>query len=162
MQRGADGNAEPEPERSSMLKENILMVTESPLTAARLIALPSCIDDRGSLAFIEGKRQIPFDIRRVYYLYDVPFTAERGAHAHKALQQFMIAAHGRFDVVLSDGSAERRFTLENPSYGLYVPRMLWRVLENFTAGAFCLVLASEYYDESDYIRDFDGFVRSRG
>lgn len=125
--------------------------------SARIIDLPKIVDHRGNLTFIEGNRHVPFPIKRTYYLYDVPAGATRGGHAHKRLEQFIIAASGSFSVVLDNGKRKRRFFLNRPHYGLYVPRMVWRELENFSSGSICLVLASEEYDESDYYRDFEGF-----
>jgi len=124
----------------------------------RIIELPRITDARGNLSFVEGGQHIPFDIRRVYYLYDVPGGSDRGSHAHKNLKQFIVAMSGSFDVVLNDGVNEKRFHLNRSYYGLYVCPMMWRYLDNFSSGAVCMVLASEYYDESDYIRDYDEFM----
>lgn len=124
----------------------------------RIIELPKIQNPQGNLTFIENSHHIPFDIKRVYYLYDVPGGAERGSHAHKQLHQFIIAMSGSFDVILSDGRQERRFHLNRSHYGLYVCPMMWRYLDNFSSGAVCLVLASEMYSESDYIRDHDAFL----
>jgi hypothetical protein len=112
------------------------------------------MDRRGNLTFIEGNDHVPFDIKRVYYLYDVPGGEKRGGHAHKALQQFIIAASGSFDVVLDDGNDQKRFHLNRSYYGLYIPTMIWRELDNFSSGSVCIVLASEHYDEHDYIRNY--------
>lgn len=128
--------------------------------AARIIELPKVSDPRGNLTFIEGVRSIPFEIRRVYYLYDVPGGASRGGHAHRELEQFIIAASGSFDVVLDDGLRRRRVFLNRSYYGLYLPKMLWREMENFSSGSVCLVLASEHYDEEDYYRDYGEFVNA--
>ena len=125
----------------------------------RLIELPRVEDRRGNLTFIEENRHIPFEIKRVYYLYDVPGGESRGGHAHKQLQQFIIAANGSFDVVLDDGSSKERYHLNRSYYGLYIPSMVWRELDNFSSGSVCLVLASEYFDEQDYIRDYDVFKK---
>ena len=127
------------------------------LSECRIIDLPKVADRRGNLTFIEGNRQIPFEIKRVYYLYDVPGGEERGGHAHKRLQQFIIAANGSFDVILDDGFENKRFHLNRSYYGLFVPTMVWRELDNFSSGSVCLVLASELYDEDDYIRDYETF-----
>ncbi|RMG80799.1 MAG: WxcM-like domain-containing protein, partial [Chloroflexi bacterium] len=124
----------------------------------RIVELPKISDARGNLSFIEGGRHIPFEIKRVYYLYDVPGGADRGAHAHKNLSQFMIAMSGSFDVVLDDGEKKKRFHLNRSYYGLYVCPMMWRLLDNFSSGAVCMVLASERFDEDDYIRDYMEFI----
>lgn len=125
----------------------------------RIIQLPKIEDNRGNLTFIEGNNHIPFPIARVYYLYDVPGGVERGGHAHKQLQQLIIAAGGSFDVELDDGFVRKKYTLNRANYGLYLPTMVWRELTNFSSGAVCLVLASRPYEESDYYRDYDRFVR---
>jgi hypothetical protein len=128
------------------------------LDQCRIIDFPKIADPRGNLTFVEGGRHIPFDIKRVYYLYDVPGGAERGGHAHKALQQVIIAMSGSFDVVLDDGTAQKRIHLNRSYYGLYVPTMMWREIDNFSSGSVCMVLASERYDESDYYRDYAQFL----
>ena len=124
---------------------------------ARIIELPKISDPRGNLTFIEEAKHVPFVLKRVYYLYDVPGGESRGGHAHRALEQFIIAASGSFTVVLSDGRRRERFFLNRSYYGLYVPRMVWRELEDFSSGSICLVLASELFDEADYIRDYSEF-----
>lgn len=129
-----------------------------PLADCLLIELPKISDPRGNLSFIEGERHIPFDIKRVYYLYDVPGGTHRGSHAHKNLHQFVVAMSGSFDVVLDDGKEKKRFHLNRSYYGLYVCPMMWRDLDNFSSGAVCMVLASSHYDESDYIRDYTQFI----
>ncbi len=129
-----------------------------PLNDCRLIELPKITDPRGNLTFVEGGNHIPFDIKRVYYLYDVPGGSDRGAHGHKNLHQFVIAMSGSFDIVLDDGDRQRRFHLNRSYYGLYVCPMMWRTLDNFSSGGVCIVLASERYDESDYIRDYNDFI----
>jgi hypothetical protein len=131
-----------------------------PLNDCRLIELPKIADPRGNLTFVEGGNHIPFDIKRVYYLYDVPGGSDRGAHAHKNLHQFVIAMSGSFDIVLDDGERQRRFHLNRSYYGLYVCPMMWRTLDNFSSGGVCMVIASERYDESDYIRDHQEFIAS--
>lgn len=130
-----------------------------PLKDCRIIELPKITDQRGNLTFIEGGRHVPFEIRRVYYLYDVPGGADRGAHAHKTLQQFIVAMSGSFDVVLNDGDRQRRFHLNRSYHGLYVCPMMWRYLDNFSSGAVCMVLASTFFDPDDYIRDYQEFMR---
>lgn len=132
------------------------------LNKARIVDLPKVTDPRGNLTFVESARHVPFDIKRVYYLYDVPGGATRGGHAHRQLEEFIIAATGSFTVVLSDGQDQRRFFLNRSFYGLYVPRLVWRELEDFSSGSVSLVLASENYDESDYLRDFDEYVTILG
>src|SRR2546423_8659295 len=123
----------------------------------KVIDLPKIAEPSGNLTFIESARHVPFEIVRVYYLYDVPGGAQRGGHAHKILEEFLVAISGSFDVVLDDGRDKARFHLDRPFYGLYIPRMIWRELDNFSSGSVCLVLASEYYDESDYFRDYSEF-----
>lgn len=122
-----------------------------------LIQLPKIADHRGNLTFLECNRHVPFEIRRVYYLYDVPSGAERGGHAHRELRQLLIALAGSFDVVLDDGKQRNRLTLNRPDKGLVIGSMIWREIDNFSAGAVCLVLASHEYDEADYYRDYQEF-----
>lgn len=124
------------------------------LSNCQITELVKISNEKGNLTFIEGGRHIPFDIKRIYYLYDVPGGAERGGHAHRDLQQFLIAVSGSFDVVLDDGHMKYRYHLNRSYFGLYVPRMIWRELDNFSSGSVCLVLASAYYDEADYIREY--------
>jgi len=129
------------------------------LELCRIIELPKIADPRGNLTFVEGERQVPFAVRRVYYLYDVPGGASRGGHAHRELEQFIVAMSGSFDVVLDDGYGQRTISLNRSYYGLYLPTMVWRELTNFSSGSVCLVLASTLYEAADYIRDYDQFVR---
>jgi len=124
----------------------------------KLIKLPKISDPRGNLTFIESGQHIPFDIKRVYYLYDVPGGAERGAHGHKSLQQFIVAMSGSFDVLLDDGVDQKRIHMNRSYYGLYVCPMIWRDVTNISSGAVCMVLASEHYDVKDYYRDYEQFV----
>jgi hypothetical protein len=128
------------------------------LTDCKIIDLPKIADPRGNLTFIEGRRHVPFQIQRVYYLYDTPGGAERGGHAHKDLHQLIVAMSGSFDVVLDDGAQKKRFHLNRSYYGLYVCPMIWRELDNFSSGSVCMVLASNLYDEADYYRDFKKFL----
>ncbi len=127
------------------------------LSECRIIGLPKVDDRRGNLTFIEEQNHVPFKIRRVYYLYDVPGGESRGGHAHKELEQFIIAANGSFDVLLDDGYNSMKFHLNRSYYGLYIPRMVWRELDNFSSGSVCLVLASKPFKEEDYIRSYDEF-----
>ena len=131
------------------------------IDACKGIDLPKINDPRGNLTFVEGGNQIPFDIQRVYYLYDVPGGAERGGHAHKGLHQLIIAMSGSFDVVLDDGANKKRVHLNRSYSGLYVCPMIWRELDNFSSGSVCMVLASNKYDEEDYYRDYAEFMRTR-
>lgn len=130
------------------------------LAKCKIIDLPKISDARGNLTFIEGYKHIPFEIKRVYYIYDVPGGESRGGHAHRRLQQFIVAASGSFDVIVDDGLKRKRFNLNRAYYGLYIPPMIWRELNNFSSGAVCLVLASEFYDESDYIRNYEEFKKA--
>ena len=127
----------------------------------KIIDLPKITDVRGNLTFVENGNQIPFDIHRVYYLYDVPGGAERGGHAHKCLHQLIIAMSGSFDVVLNDGKNKKRVHLNRSYSGLYLCPMMWRELDNFSSGSVCMVLASDRYDEADYYRDYPTFKRAR-
>ena len=122
-----------------------------------IIAIPKIEERRGNLSVIENDT-VPFDIKRVYYLYDVPAGAERGGHAHKSLRQFLVALSGSFEVVLKDGKKEQIVTLNKPYEGLLINAGVWRELQNFSSGSVCLVIASEVYIEKDYIRDFDEFI----
>ena len=128
------------------------------LDLCHVVNLPKVQDPRGNLTFIEAGNHIPFDIKRVYYLYDVPGGAERGAHGHRALRQLIIAMSGSFDVVLDDGAHKRRFHMNRSYFGLYVAPMMWRDITNFSSGAVCMVLASEVYSEDDYFRNYDDFL----
>jgi len=123
----------------------------------QIIDIPVAHDKRGNLSVVESGETIPFSIKRVYYLYDVPGGTKRGGHAHRKLEQLIIAASGSFDVVLHNGKKKESYTLNRSNIGLYIPKMTWREIENFSSGAVCLVLASEHYDESDYIRNFKEF-----
>ena len=123
----------------------------------RIIDFPKIHDPRGNLTFIEGLEHVPFDIKRIYYLYDVPGGAERGGHAHKKLHQVIIAISGSFDITISDGKSSKKFHLNRSYFGLYLCPMMWRELDNFSSGSVCLVLASEVYSESDYLRSFEQY-----
>ncbi len=128
----------------------------------RLIELPKVHDDRGNLTFVESSIHVPFDIKRVYYLYDVPGGAYRGGHAHRNLEQCLVAVAGSFDVIVDTGTRRESVTLNRSFYGLYIPRMVWREITNFSSGSVCLVLASDFYCESDYIRDRMQFLHMLG
>ncbi|RYC30019.1 WxcM-like domain-containing protein [Lichenibacterium minor] len=123
----------------------------------RTIELPQIHDVRGNLTFVEGNRHVPFDIQRVYYLYDVPGGAERAGHAHKRLQQVIIAMSGSFDLHLDDGTRQETITLRRAHIGVLLGSMVWRVIDNFSSGAVCLCLASLPYEESDYYRSYSDF-----
>jgi dTDP-4-dehydrorhamnose 3,5-epimerase-like enzyme len=126
----------------------------------KLIELPKISDPRGNLTFIEGAKHIPFEIKRIYYLYDVPGGAHRAGHAHRTLHQVLVALSGSFDITLNDGFSQTKFHLNRSYQGLYIPAMVWRDIDNFSSGAVCLALASTYYDESEYYREYDSFRRA--
>jgi dTDP-4-dehydrorhamnose 3,5-epimerase-like enzyme len=132
----------------------------SGLAGCRLVDLPIIHDLRGNLTFVEAGLQVDFDIRRVYWLYDVPGGASRAGHAHRELTQLLIAASGSFDVTLDDGREQSRITLNRSYQGLLVPRLVWREIDDFSSGAVCLVLASLPYDEADYFRDYEEFLQA--
>jgi hypothetical protein len=127
------------------------------LAGCRLVNLPVVHDARGNLTFVEGGNHVPFDVRRVYWLYDVPGGESRAGHAHRELEQLFVAAMGSFDITLDNGRDRCRVTLNRSYNGLLVPRLVWREIDNFSSGAVCLVLASLPYDEADYYRDYDAF-----
>lgn len=124
-----------------------------------VLDIPKITDPRGNLAVIE-KDTLPYEVKRVYYLYDVPSDAYRGGHSHKECLEFLVALSGSFEVVLDDGTSKKRVTLNKPNKGLLIPTGVWRELENFSSGAVCLVLASEEYEEADYIREYEVFKTS--
>ena len=126
---------------------------------ASIIQLPAVHDERGNLTFVESARHAPFELKRIYYVYGVPAGEARAGHAHKTLHQLLIAVAGSFDVTIDDGTHRQVFHLDHPEYGLHIPPMHWRLLENFSAGAVCLALASDFYSEADYIREHDDFTR---
>lgn len=132
----------------------------SKLQECKLVDLPRFSDERGNLGVIEAGKDIPFEIKRVYYLFDVPKAAERGVHAHKKLQQLIIPINGSFDIMLDDGTDRETFHLDNPTQGVYVTNMIWRELDNFTEGAVCMVFASEHYDPDDYYHEYDEFIQA--
>lgn len=127
-----------------------------------VVELPKIEDERGNITPVQGAAvNIPFDIARVFYLYDIPGGQARGAHAHKECHQFLIAAHGAFEVVLDDGTNKRTVVLNRPNYGLHIPPGIWAAEQGFSSGAICLVLTSHIYDENDYIRSYDEFLNYR-
>lgn len=128
------------------------------LDKVRFVDLATATGAGACLTFIEGGRHLPFDIRRVYYLYDIEPGVQRGGHAHKQHEELIIAAAGSFDIILDDGYRTQRFPLDRPNRGIFFPTMVWHELENFAPGSVCLVLASLYYDQEDYFRDYDEFV----
>jgi len=128
------------------------------ISDCKLISLPKISERKGALTPIYGKEQIPFDIARIYYLYDIPSGSKRGGHAHKELQQLIVAIMGSFDVTIYDGNKRKKIHFDRAHQGLYLPKQIWRELSNFSSGSICLVLASLPFDESDYIRDFDEFL----
>ncbi len=129
-----------------------------PIEDCQLIDLPKISDPRGNLTFVEGERHIPFEIKRVYYLYDVPGGASRAGHAHKTLHQLLVAMSGSFEVKVDDGHNKKDFDLNRSYFGLYIPPMIWREIDDFSSGAVCMALASDFYYESDYYRSYDEFV----
>lgn len=131
-----------------------------PAEQCRLIDLPKIIDPRGNLTFIENDKHIPFAIKRVYYLYDVPGGAVRAGHSHKTLHQFLIAISGSFDVTADNGYQKMKFHLNRSYYGLYIPPMTWREIDNFSSGSVCLALASDFFDETDYYRQYSEFKKA--
>lgn len=133
-----------------------------PLSDCRVIDLPKISDVRGNLTFVEGQNHVPFDITRVFYLYDVPGGADRGEHAHRELEQFVICTSGSFDLRLEDGFNSKTFHLNRSYFGIYIPPMTWSYLHNFSTGSVCMVLASAPYDETDYFRDKSDFLSAVG
>ena len=131
------------------------------LSSCRIIDLPKISDPRGNLTFVESSRHIPFDIKRVFYLYDVPGGANRAGHALKTCHQFIVAMSGSFDVILDDGVGKIRYHLNRSYYGLYVPPLIWREIDNFSSGSVCLALASDVYSEDDYYREYEAFLQAR-
>jgi dTDP-4-dehydrorhamnose 3,5-epimerase-like enzyme len=128
---------------------------------AKIVELPKILDSRGNLSFAENFKQIPFEIKRTYWIYDVPGGENRGGHAYRENEEFIIALSGAFDVIVDDGKQKKTFTLNRSYYGLYVPKGLWRVMENFSTNAFALEFGSSLYDESDYVRDYQQFQKMK-
>jgi dTDP-4-dehydrorhamnose 3,5-epimerase-like enzyme len=125
----------------------------------KLINLPKILDKRGNLSFFEHPNQLPFEIERTYWIYDVPGGEVRGSHAFKEQQEFIVALSGSFDVVINDGKEEKRFSLNRSYYGLYIPKMFWRKLENFSTNSLALIVSDKAYNENDYIRNFETFKK---
>ena len=128
------------------------------VSESKIIDLPKIQDPRGNLSFIEGENHVPFDIKRAYWVYDVPGGEVRGGHAYKSLYEFIIALSGSFDVVLDDGKEKKIYSLNRSYYGLYVPKMIWREVKNFSTNSLALILASDEYNINDYIRDYKQFL----
>jgi hypothetical protein len=122
-----------------------------------ILQLPKILDERGNLSFFQNSQHIPFEIKRTYWIYDVPGGEQRGGHAYRTLQEFVVALSGSFEVVLHDGKEEKRFLLNRSYYGLYIPKMFWRHMENFSTNSLALIVADQNYDEKEYIRDFDSY-----
>ena len=141
----------------SRVQEN-LSLRRHPSRISSIVELPKIHDPRGNLTFLEGCRHVPFEIKRIYYTYDVPGGEARGGHAHRECLSFVIAASGSFEVLLDDGRRRESFFLNRSYQGLLIPRMVWREIHNFSSGSVCLVLASDYFDEADYYRDYDEFL----
>ncbi len=127
------------------------------INTPKIIDLPKILDKRGNLSFFEHPNQLPFEIARTYWIYDVPGGEMRGSHAFKEQQEFIIALSGSFDVVLHDGEKEEKFSLNRSYYGLYIPKMYWRSLENFSTNSLALIVSDSLYNEEDYVRNFDEF-----
>ena len=134
-------------------------MTKSTVYDCSIIELPVNYSNRGNLTAIENRKHIPFDVRRIYYLYDIPADGSRGGHAHKELNQLIVPASGSFDILLYDGNVKRTVTLNRPFKGLLIVPGIWRELNNFSSGSVCLVLASHKYNEGDYIRDYEEYLR---
>jgi dTDP-4-dehydrorhamnose 3,5-epimerase-like enzyme len=127
----------------------------------KLIDLPKILDERGNLSFFENEKQIPFAIARVYWIYDVPGGETRGGHAYKTLQEVIVALSGSFDVILNDGKEEKKYTLNRSYFGLYVPKMIWRHMENFSTNSLAIIIADQPFSEEEYMRDFNQFVQTK-
>lgn len=132
------------------------------LSDVQIIKLPKIPDNRGNLSFIESQTHIPLVMKRIYWIYDVPGGEIRGSHAFRKQSEFIVALSGSFDVVLNDGKNENKYSLNRSYSGLFVPPMIWRNIENFSANSLCMILSSEYFDENDYIRDYELFISEKG
>ena len=131
------------------------------LEDVKLIDLPKILDERGNLSFFENEKQIPFAIARVYWIYDVPGGQSRGGHAYKTLQEVIVALSGSFEVILNDGKEEKKYTLNRSYFGLYVPKMIWRQMENFSTNSLAIIIADQPFSEEEYMRDFNQFVQTK-
>jgi WxcM-like, C-terminal. len=129
------------------------------MNSIKIIDLPQVLDRRGNLSFFENCDQIPFEIKRTYWIYDVPGGETRGSHAFKEQQEFIVALSGSFDICIHDGNEEHRFSMNRSYYGLYIPRMMWRKLDNFSTNSLALIVSDRQFDETDYIRDFEEFLK---
>ena len=127
----------------------------------KLIDLPKILDERGNLSFFENEKQIPFAIARVYWIYDVPGGQSRGGHAYRTLQEVIVALSGSFVVILNDGKEEKKYTLNRSYFGLYVPKMIWRHMENFSTNSLAMIIADQPFSEEEYLRDFNQFVQTK-
>src|SRR5258708_4391096 len=136
--------------------------TEKSVAMCRILEFPQIHDTRGNLTFVEGSRHVPFEIQRVYYLYDVPSGSVRAGHAHKRLQQVLIAVSGSFDGMVDDGRQGATYHLNRPFRGLHVPAMVWREISNFSSGSVCMAIASERFEEADYYREYAEFLQALG
>ncbi|MFK8281196.1 sugar 3,4-ketoisomerase [Capnocytophaga cynodegmi] len=135
------------------------MPTKFKVSDCRVVDLPKIYNEQGSITALENSKDIPFAVERIYYLYDVPSSSERGGHAHYDLEQYVIAACGSFTFILDDGVSKKEIFLNNPSKALYIKKGIWREIKDFSSGAICLVLASHTYDENDYIRDYEEYLK---
>jgi dTDP-4-dehydrorhamnose 3,5-epimerase-like enzyme len=131
------------------------------LNDVAIIQLPKFLDERGNLSFFENENQIPFTIQRTYWIYDVPGGEKRGGHAYKSQQEFIVALSGSFDVVLDDGKEKKKFSLNRSYCGLYVPRLIWRYIENFSTNSLALIVSDQLYERADYIYDYEEFLSTK-
>jgi dTDP-4-dehydrorhamnose 3,5-epimerase-like enzyme len=136
------------------------MKSKTTLNNIQLLKIPVVEDERGNLGFVQ-KGSFPFEFNRIYYLFDIPSNAFRGGHSHIDQQEVLIALSGSFEVVLNDGLEKKTFLMNNPNFGLHIPNGIWRELQNFSSGAVCLVVAQDIFDEADYIRDYEVFIKSK-
>lgn len=140
---------------ANTIKERKILIGQS----IKLISIPKIHDVRGNLSYVSDNEILPFSIKNVFYIYDIPAQAKRGGHAHHMLEQVLIALSGSFDVILKDSEGQQKITLNKPDEGLYIPPMKWREMENFSSGSVCLVLSSLPYDETEYIREYSEYLK---